>query len=120
MIGDTVTNRGEAVTLRSAGLRDAEGMRVLQAWVLTNPGGSSIGVTDVPPPRGLGWESRVGAEGAVIEPHTVRDIVLEVERTSKATGSATGIRLQVASDHGSTTVDSAITYTFPTVCRQPS
>ncbi|GAA2751885.1 hypothetical protein GCM10009869_17610 [Amnibacterium kyonggiense] len=120
LIGDTVTSRSSALRIRSVNLVDARGVRVVRAWLLRTPGGTSLGVTDVPPSRTIaseiGWDTRVNADGAELAAKSSRNVVLEVQKTASTRGSAAAIRLRVvASDH-EYDVDSGVRYRFPQRC----
>ncbi|MCP2262753.1 hypothetical protein ACFQHV_00645 [Promicromonospora thailandica] len=86
-IGQPVTVAGDdAVVVDRVSVRDATGLEVVGHYIVpvvdTRIGSFRAGESEPP-----GWPSRVEAAGAVIEPGTVADLVLILERDGAGDGS---------------------------------
>lgn len=89
VIGQSFTAADDPITVTGVALKDAQGITVIDSFLLTNDDGDIA--ADVYPPPGRARHERKPAVGATVAAHESYNVVLHVERSSASTAHGAGI-----------------------------
>lgn len=96
LVGDFIgVPEGVDVVVGKVDLLDADGIRVVQAW-LAPPLDGAMGSSEYPPTPSPAWDARVLAEGAVAADGD-NNVILLIERTGDVSGTAAAVQVEYSS-----------------------
>lgn len=116
LVGDVVTADSAPVTIDSVTLRNPNGVRVVDSFLLPINDGGVIGTSSYPPDDTEGWRGRVRASGAELEADTRYNLVVQVEPTRGSSGSADAIAVSYTSGDRHGEASGSTRYRFASQC----